>query len=67
MTPTTSRRLCALECAAAAKTKVPHWMAIVQLDAYLAEHFGHVPTTEELRQEIRRLTAEGTYTARGAA
>ena len=67
MTPATARRLSALESAAATKTKDPKLMSLDELQAAIAEHFGHVPTSEELREEIRRLTAEGTDTARGAA
>ena len=66
MKPASARRIAALECAAAAKTKDPELMSLDELQAAIAEHFGHVPTSEELREEIRRLTAEGTDAARGA-
>ena len=64
MTPATARRLSALERVAAANAKRLRLMPFEE-QASIAEHFGHVPTTEELRREIRRLTAEGTDTTRG--
>ena len=66
MKPASARRIAALECAAAAKTKGPRLMTLAELQAIIAEHFGHAPSTEELRQEIRRLSTKDTDTARGA-
>ena len=43
MTPATARRLSALESAAATKTKDPELMSLDELQAAIAEHFGHVP------------------------
>ena len=66
MTPATARRLNALE-RVAAGAKEPRSMTLDEQRAEIAEYFGHEPTTEELRQEVRRLRAVGADTARGAA
>ena len=67
MTPATARRLSALERAAAMWTKDPFsMMTLDEQRARIAEYFGHEPTTEELRQELRRLMAGGADTVSGA-